>query len=171
MIMDAFDKLAKLAGASVESVGEGLPRTRKEAKALGVMRYFTGAPCPHGHMAERYTSVGSCIECLRQRSRSSDVAASKRIFDDRHAQRSEHKRNAKSAKDKELFAISQAIRAAKSGVFKYDITEFCEESTRIKLQRLIDKVKNDKMPAPEVLDILRTMRELRKVELAELAVA
>lgn len=64
--MDAFEKLAKLAGASVESVGDGLPRTRAEAKALGVTRYFTGKPCLRGHVAERYALDGHCHECRRQ---------------------------------------------------------------------------------------------------------
>jgi 5-methylcytosine-specific restriction endonuclease McrA len=37
---------------------------RAEAKALGYTRYFTGNSCKHGHTAERYTSNGSCIECI-----------------------------------------------------------------------------------------------------------
>jgi 5-methylcytosine-specific restriction endonuclease McrA len=41
-----------------------LPKTRKEAKALGVKHYFTGEPCKHGHIAPRKTK-GACIECLR----------------------------------------------------------------------------------------------------------
>lgn len=67
--MDAFDKLAKLAGASVESVGEGLPRTRAEALALGVTRYFTGKPCKNGHITERTVLCGRCTECHRNWSR------------------------------------------------------------------------------------------------------
>ena len=41
-----------------------LPKTRKEALALGLPRYFTGKPCKHGHIAERKTK-GGCIECRR----------------------------------------------------------------------------------------------------------
>jgi len=37
--------------------------SRKEAKDKGLLRYFTGKPCPHGHIAERYVSVGGCVEC------------------------------------------------------------------------------------------------------------
>lgn len=40
--------------------------TRKQAKALGLVRYFTGKPCPHGHMAERFTSYGQCEACVVQ---------------------------------------------------------------------------------------------------------
>ena len=39
--------------------------TRKEAKAQGLPRYFTGKPCKHGHIAERQTSKGVCEECHR----------------------------------------------------------------------------------------------------------
>lgn len=41
--------------------------TRAEAKAQGLKRYFTGKPCKHGHVAERYLSTGQCVECLRER--------------------------------------------------------------------------------------------------------
>lgn len=37
--------------------------TRKEALALGLKRYFTGRPCPHGHVCERLASNYVCIEC------------------------------------------------------------------------------------------------------------
>ncbi len=37
---------------------------RKEAKQLQLKRYFTGKPCVRGHISERYTAKGSCIECL-----------------------------------------------------------------------------------------------------------
>lgn len=41
--------------------------TRAEAKAAGLTRYFTGKPCPHGHICERWTSATGCVECARQR--------------------------------------------------------------------------------------------------------
>lgn len=39
--------------------------TRAEAKALGLHRYFTGAACKNGHVAQRYVSTGKCCECRR----------------------------------------------------------------------------------------------------------
>lgn len=39
-----------------------LPKTRTDAFAAGADRYFTGVPCRHGHIAERYVS-GSCVGC------------------------------------------------------------------------------------------------------------
>lgn len=37
-----------------------------EAKALGLKRYFTGKPCPHGHIAERLVSNRRCNTCIQQ---------------------------------------------------------------------------------------------------------
>lgn len=39
--------------------------TRAEAKAAGYKRYYPGTPCKHGHVAERSTVNGSCMECGR----------------------------------------------------------------------------------------------------------
>ncbi|MBP6514035.1 MAG: hypothetical protein KA224_02575 [Steroidobacteraceae bacterium] len=37
--------------------------TRAQAIASGSKRYFTGKPCPHGHVAERLVSSMGCIAC------------------------------------------------------------------------------------------------------------
>ena len=37
--------------------------TRKEALELGLSKYYTGKPCKHGHLSERYTKSGACVEC------------------------------------------------------------------------------------------------------------
>ena len=42
--------------------------SRKEAKALGLKRYFTGKPCKHGHLSERSIDNG-CLECVRLKSK------------------------------------------------------------------------------------------------------
>jgi len=44
-----------------------LPRSVSEARALEVHRYFTGLPCPQGHIAPKSTSNQRCIECDRLR--------------------------------------------------------------------------------------------------------
>ena len=38
-------------------------RTRKEARARGDKRYFTGKPCKHGHVVTRFVSDKACAEC------------------------------------------------------------------------------------------------------------
>ena len=40
---------------------------RIEAKALGLTTYDGGKPCVHGHTGGRYTSSGSCAECIKIR--------------------------------------------------------------------------------------------------------
>lgn len=40
--------------------------SRKEAKALGLKRYFTGAPCKRGHIVERFLNA-RCVECNKFR--------------------------------------------------------------------------------------------------------
>lgn len=44
---------------------ESVPRTRKEARAKGETRYYTGRPCINGHVAERMVANGTCVTCLR----------------------------------------------------------------------------------------------------------
>lgn len=38
--------------------------TRQQAKSAGLLRYFAGESCPHGHVAERYVSTMQCVECI-----------------------------------------------------------------------------------------------------------
>lgn len=40
--------------------------TRAEAKAAGKTRYFTGKPCPNGHIAERFCASKTCVECNKR---------------------------------------------------------------------------------------------------------
>lgn len=44
-----------------------LPSTRSEAKETGSKWYFTGNPCPHGHVAPRMTTSGGCRTCAYAR--------------------------------------------------------------------------------------------------------
>ncbi len=40
--------------------------SRKEARDAGMLRYFTGKPCKHGHITERQVSSGNCFQCSRE---------------------------------------------------------------------------------------------------------
>lgn len=42
--------------------------TKAEARALGLPRYNTGKPCKRGHLSDRWTVNGHCMECGRERS-------------------------------------------------------------------------------------------------------
>lgn len=39
--------------------------TRSQAIEQGLVKYFTGEQCKHGHKALRYTLNGTCTECLK----------------------------------------------------------------------------------------------------------
>lgn len=43
--------------------------TARQAFDNGLTRYFTGKECCHGHLAERMISNGSCVECLKARTK------------------------------------------------------------------------------------------------------
>jgi len=45
------------------------PATQSEALRQGVTYYFTGKPCKHGHVCERFAANKNCRECLRIRNR------------------------------------------------------------------------------------------------------
>ena len=42
--------------------------TKDEAVAAGEKYFFTGKPCKHGHVVERYVGNGGCVQCLRPKS-------------------------------------------------------------------------------------------------------
>lgn len=41
--------------------------SRSEAKAAGKTRYYTGKPCPNGHVTERMVSNYKCVQCMRDK--------------------------------------------------------------------------------------------------------
>ncbi len=44
---------------------DNLPKSRSEAKRLGLTSYFTGEACENGHIDRRYTNTGICYSCKR----------------------------------------------------------------------------------------------------------
>lgn len=42
---------------------------REQAKQKGLTRYFTGKPCPRGHVAERMVSTRACVACIGEKKR------------------------------------------------------------------------------------------------------
>jgi 5-methylcytosine-specific restriction endonuclease McrA len=39
--------------------------SKEAAKSSGLTKYYTGAPCKHGHREERYVSDGRCVGCVQ----------------------------------------------------------------------------------------------------------
>ena len=46
-----------------QEVISGLPKSVKQAKAVGSKHYYTGKPCARGHIAKRFTSTRKCLLC------------------------------------------------------------------------------------------------------------
>lgn len=50
---------------------------RKNAVLAGSKRYYTGKPCIQGHVAERFTTTGGCVECNSMRAKAFQSTARK----------------------------------------------------------------------------------------------
>lgn len=48
--------------------------TRRQAVERGLTQYFTGKPCPHGHLAKRNTVTAACTKCVTQYQRKTQTA-------------------------------------------------------------------------------------------------
>ena len=48
--------------------------SRQEAMRSGARHYFTGKPCPRGHIGPKSTKWKYCVECSRERSRAAVAA-------------------------------------------------------------------------------------------------
>lgn len=69
------------------------PQERAAAKAAGETTYFTGRPCKLGHIVNRVTSSGSCVECARsseRRSHKKKMEANPNWGKERYAKNPEH---------------------------------------------------------------------------------
>lgn len=79
---------------------EAIPRSYSEAKAVGAKHYFTGKPCPNGHIARRFTSNSGCEECLKAgfRKRYAENPEPMREKNRQYAKRFPEKNRAKSAR-------------------------------------------------------------------------
>jgi len=53
---------------------------RRRAKELGHTYYFTGKKCSRGHIADRLTSSGSCVECDRLRHERQEIHQKRREY-------------------------------------------------------------------------------------------
>ena len=51
----------------MENALTSLPCSKAEAKLLGSKRFFTRVPCTNGHLVERRTDNGQCVQCDRDR--------------------------------------------------------------------------------------------------------
>ncbi len=79
------EKLAAKLAARVPDPSDytGQIVSRDDAKAAGEPRYFTGKPCKHGHVADRYVD-GHCVVCAAERENWPKVVASRHSRPEAH---------------------------------------------------------------------------------------
>lgn len=61
--------------------------SRERAKSLGMKTYFTGVPCRHGHISERYVSICKCVQCSREESKSQEKKAYAREYHKKNSEK------------------------------------------------------------------------------------
>lgn len=64
---------------------EEMATTRADAKMFGDNKYFTGNPCPSGHIAPRVTANGACTECYSVRAKRKWAEGVRQNYTDRSA--------------------------------------------------------------------------------------
>ena len=83
---------------------------RPEALSLGLKCYYTGKPCPKGHLAGRYVKQGQCAICVKERNQrrrtdNPEYFKAWRTKNKRHAQEwKENNRERARQKDRERYA-------------------------------------------------------------------
>jgi len=88
----AKDEMAEKRRKTAERKSLRVLTPRGQAIKNGDTRYKTGKPCPRGHYADRMTSSGSCVDCVRedQRQRASEneeVRDAQKIYRKKNAER------------------------------------------------------------------------------------
>lgn len=90
--------------------------TRDKARALGLTRYFSGKPCPHGHIDERSTANGTCLTCKRLKMRDINTPERLKAYYEANAEMLRQKRRDYTAQNRSAKGIErqriEAIRRA-----------------------------------------------------------
>lgn len=121
--------------------------SRKIAKERGMMRYFTGKPCSHGHLCDRMVVNGACLECNREKDRRNYTNNREKLLE-------EHKQRAKkyyARKGEEIKVKMRAKRAADvEKAREYDKQRYAKNKDRISENR-----KRRERANPEKMKALR----------------
>lgn len=107
---------------------------RATAKARGLPQYFTGRPCPHGHIGPRYTGSASCVECTLRLSRAKYDRNRDEILARDRQRRIEKADELRAQKRAQYAANKEAIRAAVKA--RYNTPEGRRRSRENSLRRL-----------------------------------
>ena len=110
------------------------PASQAEALRQGVTYYFTGKPCKHGHLSERFASSKNCSECVRIR----NLARTEQDYwiDYGNEQYKEHKRR-NASKYTKTRAHRRAVRQRR----------FFEKASRVATDRGVTELRRIRLEA------------------------
>jgi hypothetical protein len=129
--------------------------SKKKAKSLGLKRYFTGEPCIHGHLCERYVACSICVECKKISRKKDRINNAERIADYRKTNANkiaEQKKNYQKENAEKIalynkqyqqenrsrcnfnLSKSQLKERMLSDIYDYEIIKVYEEAQRISLE-------------------------------------
>ena len=117
--------------------------TRVEAKTKGLKRYFMATPCrKHGHISERTTIDGCCIQCSRVSSMNRDEIDRKRAYSLKYDEQHRVEKNSKTAARYQHKRATDAdgLRA-KWRAYKADNKEAAAAHTKRWAEKNADKLK------------------------------
>lgn len=116
------------------------PISRNEALAQGLLRFFTGRPCKHGHISQRITSNSVCLECHNVRGQANHYKHYERIREHKLAKqklwRDTHKEEVRLQKQEWLRAnkaIHQFNSAKRRAMLKRATVEWADPAAILKL--------------------------------------
>lgn len=75
---------------------EGPIVSKVDAVAAGLTHYFTGIPCKHGHIDQRFVSTGACRACVRSRNNTPRARAVAKLWRQSEGARESKRRRRKS---------------------------------------------------------------------------
>lgn len=118
-----------------------LPKSRAEAKELNIAFYNTGKPCVNGHLSDRKTNDGHCLQCNHERARTPEKKAKAKKHSKRyHAENRERiledmRRRNKAYYQKNKEKIKKQVREYQTDNAEWRREYICKWNT--------EKLKND----------------------------
>ncbi len=67
--------------------------TRAEALKLGLKNYYTGEPCKHGHISERYTVNTRCLDCINEYAQTKEFKEKRKQYNETYKSRNRNRKN------------------------------------------------------------------------------
>lgn len=132
--------------------------SREHATSAGLIHYFTGTPCKHGHLDRRYTKTTICCECMKRRVRAHTAAnpEKKKLSDRRcyEAKRPERLAKAKEWRDensekmiqykKEWYERNREEIAAKRKVYREENADKIKAAKKLHYDANLEKMRQAK---------------------------